>query len=88
VTHGILTSTRGVEGGYALERTADQISLLDVIEAIDGPVGESPPPAKGLSQETHRRLNEALEQVNRHLRRELAGIKLAGLLGSKKAAGS
>src|SRR5580698_8195016 len=37
VTHGILNSTRGVDGGYALERNAEDISLLDIIEAIDGP---------------------------------------------------
>src|SRR5947207_12577906 len=37
VTHGILRSTRGVDGGYALVKPADQISLLEVIEAIEGP---------------------------------------------------
>src|SRR5687767_5138877 len=37
VTHGILRSTRGVDGGYALVRPANQISLLEVIEAIEGP---------------------------------------------------
>jgi Rrf2 family protein len=37
VTHGILHSTRGVEGGYQLNRSAAEISLLDVIEAIEGP---------------------------------------------------
>ena len=36
VTHGILRSTRGVDGGYALVRPADQISLLEVIEAKIG----------------------------------------------------
>ena len=34
VTHGILKSTRGVDGGYSLSRPADEISLLEVIEAI------------------------------------------------------
>ena len=42
VTHGILNSTRGVEGGYTLERPPEQISLLEVIEAIDGPIGSTP----------------------------------------------
>src|SRR5215216_4770031 len=37
VTHGILRSTRGVDGGYALVRPPHQISLLEVIEAIEGP---------------------------------------------------
>ena len=33
VTHGILTSTRGVVGGYMLARRPEDISLLDLIEA-------------------------------------------------------
>ena len=35
---GILTSYRGVSGGYALARDAKNISLLDVIEAVNGPL--------------------------------------------------
>src|SRR3954470_15915458 len=43
VTHGILHSTRGVDGGYSLERKPEDISLLDVIEAIDGPLSATLP---------------------------------------------
>ena len=43
VTHGILHSTRGVEGGYTLERKPEQVSLLDVIEAIEGPLTSALP---------------------------------------------
>jgi Rrf2 family protein len=35
---GIVKSHRGVEGGYGLARSAADISLLDVVEAIEGPV--------------------------------------------------
>lgn len=34
----ILVSYQGVKGGYALAREAKEISFLDVIEAIDGPI--------------------------------------------------
>lgn len=34
---GILRSKRGVGGGYQLERTADKISLGEIIELADGP---------------------------------------------------
>lgn len=80
VTHGILSSTRGVDGGYVLERPVEQITLLDVIEAIDGPLNTSPTPAKGMPEETHRRLSEALQDVTTITRRELSNIKLAALL--------
>ena len=34
----ILTSARGVRGGFALAKAPAEISLLDVIEAIEGPI--------------------------------------------------
>ncbi len=34
---GLLDSTQGTRGGYALGRAASTISVADVIEAIDGP---------------------------------------------------
>jgi Rrf2 family protein len=35
---GLLAARAGYEGGYWLGRPADQISLLEVIEAMEGPV--------------------------------------------------
>jgi Rrf2 family protein len=35
---GIVKSQRGAEGGYALARPAADISLADVIRAVDGPM--------------------------------------------------
>jgi FeS assembly SUF system regulator len=34
----LVVSHRGVLGGYQLQRSAEQISLLDVVAAIDGPL--------------------------------------------------
>jgi Rrf2 family protein len=38
VDHGIVRSTRGPHGGYKLGRPAELITVLDVIEAAEGPV--------------------------------------------------
>ena len=35
---GVVQSRRGAEGGYWLARPADQISLADVIRAVEGPL--------------------------------------------------
>ena len=35
---GIVMSRRGAEGGYWLARPADEVSLADVIRAVDGPL--------------------------------------------------
>lgn len=37
---GLVASTRGSRGGYALSRPAAQISLGDVFRAVDGPLAE------------------------------------------------
>ena len=43
---GVVKSTRGADGGYALARPASEISIADVIRAVDGPLanvrGERP----------------------------------------------
>lgn len=38
VRRGLLASQQGTRGGYQLARTPSQISVADVIQAIDGPV--------------------------------------------------
>jgi Rrf2 family protein len=38
VTAGLITSMAGRDGGYALSRPAAETRLLDVIEAVEGPV--------------------------------------------------
>jgi len=34
----LLVSVQGIRGGYALARRADQISVADVIQSVDGPL--------------------------------------------------
>ncbi|RMF64494.1 MAG: Rrf2 family transcriptional regulator [Calditrichaeota bacterium] len=36
---GILESTKGARGGYRLSRPPEEISVKDVVDAIEGPVG-------------------------------------------------
>ncbi|MBW8885624.1 MAG: Rrf2 family transcriptional regulator [Planctomycetia bacterium] len=80
VTHGILRSTRGVDGGYALVKPADQISLLEVIEAIEGPYDSPLEFGDGLSEDSQHKLRDALGSVTQSTRRQLESIKLAQLL--------
>jgi Rrf2 family protein len=39
---GVVRTTRGQAGGIALARTANQITLLDVVQAIEGPLALNP----------------------------------------------
>jgi len=36
---GVLKSQRGVKGGYSFAKPADQITVLEVVEQLDGPLG-------------------------------------------------
>ncbi len=85
VAHGILGSTRGVEGGYTLEREPDQVSLLEVIEAIEGPLVSAVPVGDGLPEESRTRLEKALAEATAVARRELSAVKLVDLLPQPRA---
>jgi Rrf2 family protein len=80
VTHGILRSTRGVDGGYTLTRPPEEISLLDVIEAIEGPMDAGEPGGDGLPEQSHLRLHDALRQITATSRQQLESIKFSQLL--------
>ena len=36
---GVLETQRGVRGGYRLSRPADEITVADIISALEGPIG-------------------------------------------------
>jgi Rrf2 family protein len=48
---GILISHRGAKGGYTLARPADQINVLEVVQALDGVVGQEGKEAGGIWEE-------------------------------------
>jgi Rrf2 family protein len=77
----IVRPTRGGSGGFALERTPDKISLLELIEAIDGPLVPSPLVLGNLPAEVAQRVQQALTDVFEICRDRLRGIHLDDLLG-------
>ena len=45
---GLLNSQRGVKGGYTLARPAEEITVLEVVQVLDGKVGEEGKEAGGI----------------------------------------
>ncbi|MCH2115535.1 MAG: Rrf2 family transcriptional regulator [Pirellulales bacterium] len=80
VNHGILKSTRGVDGGYALQRPFEEITLLHIFEATDGPLAPTTPPLDSLPQSSRARLQEVLHDITADVCQSLAKVKLTELV--------
>ena len=82
VKAGMIHSIRGPKGGFCLNRKADELCLLEVYEAIEGPLGPSKcllghPACVGESCI----LGGFIEKVNTELRDYLEGTRLTDLAG-------
>lgn len=76
---GILQSLRGSRGGYRLTRRLRDVSLLEVIEAIDGPVRGEGLPWMGEVDKLDRRLHEVCERCAADARQVLRRVRVADL---------
>jgi Rrf2 family protein len=85
VAHGILESTRGVDSGYTLGRSPVEITLLQVMEAIDGPLATALPLSDRLPCGSKAKLEAAFGRVTEIARQELAAIRLSHLLPESEA---
>ena len=71
---GLLNGTRGAGGGYALARAATEISLADIVEAVEGPIAMTQC-ADGLNHEC---ILDAHCRVKPHM--GIVGAKVRGAL--------
>ncbi len=84
VRTGMLVSEQGVHGGYRLARDASEITTLEVIRAIDGPIilthcfTEHAEP-KECGQSTLCPVREPLRKVHEGILRLLSGITISDL---------
>jgi Rrf2 family protein len=58
----ILHSVKGPNGGFRLARTADRITALDVIEAVDGPLRMPVPDIEAIGRDS-KRITRELEAI-------------------------
>jgi DNA-binding IscR family transcriptional regulator len=58
---GVVNSQRGVKGGYRFARDPSQVSVLEVVELLDGPLGRD---ADGVFGEASKAAREVLEQTS------------------------
>ncbi len=80
---GLVVSTRGARGGYALARPAASISAADIIDAVEGPVAltECATATGQCGIEGSCRVERSWQRVNVAIRRALHDVKLTQLTG-------
>ncbi len=75
----LLNSQRGPQGGYSLTRNAKDISVAEVIEAMEGPISlaECASDDCGCSYEANCAVGKPWQKINKAIREVLQSISLA-----------
>jgi Rrf2 family protein len=81
---GLLRSVKGPNGGYNLARPAKAITLLDIIEAVEGPFIGRADPTKNPPDALDKRLEAVSAAATDSMRREFSRVTVADLAGSGK----
>lgn len=83
VSARVLHSVKGPNGGYRLAKKPDEITMLEVLEAVDGPIrGQAP-----FSEEKNGPLNHKLEAICKQsadqVRKHLEKVRISDLVSKR-----
>jgi Rrf2 family protein len=88
VSARILHSVKGPNGGYRLAKPASEVSLLEVIEAVDGPIRGQAPLSNGDSPAAlDRRLETICSQAADLVRAALQKVRISDLASHAREKG-
>jgi Rrf2 family protein len=79
VDSGVLRSLKGPNGGYALARDPRDVTLLEVVEAVDGPLCGLADPVGKEGGALDKRLQAVCDKAAALVRERLAAVTLAEL---------
>ncbi|WP_426570814.1 RrF2 family transcriptional regulator [Aquihabitans sp. McL0605] len=91
---GVLTSTPGARGGFSLARPPERITVLDVVQAVDGTEGafrcteirrQGPMGASARESRTPCQIAAVMGRAEAAWRAELAATTIAGIAGQVEA---
>jgi Rrf2 family protein len=83
VDAGILRSVKGPNGGYRLARPASSITLLEIVEAVDGGVRGLAPLLDDSDTVFNRRLDAVCQDVAALVRERLGQVTMSKLAAAK-----
>lgn len=82
---GIVRARRGAKGGYWLARPADEVTIADVVRAVEGPIAhvQSAPPESIEYRGNAKSLQQVWIAVRANLRAVLEHVTLADLVSNE-----
>ena len=92
VTARVLTSIKGPNGGYRLAKPATDITMLEIVEAVDGPIRGQAPPPEPMNKKKYphykpencepmfTRLDTVCQQTAEQVRKQIEKVKLSELI--------
>jgi Rrf2 family protein len=84
VSARVLLSIKGPNGGYRLAKPAGDITMLEILEAVDGPIRGQAPLIEDSNTPLNNKLEAICKQTADQTRKHLEKIKLTELVSSKK----
>jgi Rrf2 family protein len=84
VSARVLLSVKGPNGGYRLARSASDISMLEVLEAVDGPIRGQAPLTEG-DKDGHltHKLENICKQSAEQTRKQLEKVRVSDLASKR-----
>ncbi len=83
--HGIVRARRGAKGGYWLAKPADEVTVAEIVRAVEGPIAhvQSTPPEDIEYRGNSKHLQEVWIAVRASLRSVLEEVTLADLVSGE-----
>jgi len=80
VSARVLHSVKGPNGGYRLARSASDVTMLEVVEAVDGPIrGQAPLSHVDGDGQLDRRLETNCNQSSEQIRKNFQKVRISEL---------
>jgi FeS assembly SUF system regulator len=77
---GFLASHRGAKGGYSLAQRPEAVSVVAVIDALEGPIALTQCGVGSCEREARCVVRAPWQRINRVVRESLEGVRLADLV--------
>jgi Rrf2 family protein len=81
VSEGVLKSNKGPNGGYRMSKKAEDVSLLDIVQAVDGPIrGQAPLSEENKKNPLDTKLQSVCNLAAESLKAALKKVKVSELI--------